>query len=285
VSLRLLASGRFSYKSYGRGSHGVGRLRSVTSSPSGERHPSRLATTVIGVLGTVAGLTFALYLVGVLFEFRRLKTLGLPADQPVSAMPHDLLLVVGVRSLLVPVGVAIAATAAGFLASVALRTDRGAGAVQRSLSVAGLAGITAGAIVFIVLAQGSLRTEHVVLVAAGVLFAGAARYASGRWRWLPRPHLAAFACMLVVGLAVAYEHAMHPPVHFDHAIVFFVDGRTKSGFYIGRASDEIFLAPSVGNATCRLLDVIFTKDVTRISLQRGKAIGGAVARHGNCTKK
>ena len=38
---------------------------------------------MIGVLGTVAGLTFALYLVGVLFEFRRLKTLGLPADQPV----------------------------------------------------------------------------------------------------------------------------------------------------------------------------------------------------------
>jgi len=259
----------------------------VTSSSSGERQPSRLATTVIGVLGTVAGLTFALYLVGVLFEFRRLKTLGLPADQPVSAMPHDLLLVVGVRSLLVPVGVAIAATAAGFLASVAaLRADRGAGAVQRSLAATGLAGIAAGAIVFIVAPQKGLRIEieHVVLVAAGALFAGAARYASGRWRWLPRPHLAAFACMLVVGLAVAYEHAMHSPVHFDHAVVFFADGRTKSGFYIGRDSDEIFLAPSVGNATCRLLDVIFTKDVERISLQRGKATGGAAARHGNCSK-
>jgi HD superfamily phosphohydrolase len=54
----------------------VGRWLSVTSSPSGERHPPRLATTVIGVLGTVAGVTFALYLVGVLFEFRRLKTLA-----------------------------------------------------------------------------------------------------------------------------------------------------------------------------------------------------------------
>lgn len=264
----------------------MGRSRSVNSSPKGERPPSRLATTVIGVLGTVAGITFALYLVGVLFEFRRLKTLGLPADQPVSAMPHDLLLVVGVRSLLVPVGVAIAATAAGFLASVtARRADSDTGAVQRALSAIGLAGIVAGAILFIVLAQSGLRTEHAVLVAAGVVFAGAARYASGRWNWLSRPHLAAFACMLVVGVAVAYEHAMHPPVHFDHAIVFFADGRTKSGFYIGRASDEIFLAPSVGNATCRLLDVIFTKDVTRISLQRGKASRGATARDGSCTSK
>jgi len=264
----------------------VGRLRSVTPSPSGERPPSRLATTVIGVLGTVAGLTFALYLVGVLFEFRRLKTLGLPADQPVSAMAHDLLLVVGVRSLLVPVGVAIAATAAGFLASVAaLRTDGATSAMQRSLSAVGVAGIIAGAILFIVLAHGSPRKEHAVLVAAGALFAGTARYASRRWRWLARPHLAAFACMLVVGLAVAYEHAMHPPVHFDRAIVFFADGRTKSGFYIGRANDEIFLAPSIGNATCRLLDVIFTKDVTRISLQRGEASRGATARDGSCTKR
>jgi hypothetical protein len=157
--------------------------------------------------------------------------------------------------------------------------------VQRSLSAAGLAGIAAGAIVFIVVPRSGLRIEHVVLVAAGALFAGAARYASGRWSWLPRPHLAAFACMLAVGLAVAYEHAMHPPVHFDHAVVFFADGRTESGFYIGRDSDEIFLAPSVGNATCRLLDVIFTREVKRISLQRGKATRGAAARERKCTKK
>jgi hypothetical protein len=242
-------------------------------------------TTAIGVLGTVAGVTFALYLVGVLFEFRRLKTLGLPSDQPVSAMPHDLLLVVGVRSLLVPVGVAIAAAAGGFLASVAARsTDSGTSAVQRALSAVGLAGIVAGAILFVVRTPSSLRTEHAVLVAAGVLVAGAALYASGRWRWLPRTNLAAFACMLAVGLAVAYNHAMHPPVHFDHAVVFFSDGRTRSGFYIGRTSDEIFLAPSRGNATCRLLDVIFTKDVTHISLRRGDASRGATARDGNCTK-
>jgi len=50
-------------------------------------------------------------------------------------------------------------------------------------------------------------------------------------------------------------------------------------------SDEIFLAPSIGNATCRLLDVIFTKDVTRISLQRGEASRGATARDGSCTKR
>jgi hypothetical protein len=263
----------------------VERSSSVMSSRSGEQQPSRLATTVLGVLGAVAGVTFALYLVGVLFEFRRLKTLGLPADQPVSAMPHDLLLVVGVRSLLVPVGVAIAATAAGFLASVAaLRTDRSASTAQRSLAAAGLAGIASGAIIFVVVPHGRLRVEHVVLVAAGVLFAGAARYASGRWRWLPRAHLAAFACMLVVGLAVAYGHATHPPVHFDYAVVFFADGRTESGFYIGRDSDEIFLAPSVGDVTCRVLDVIFTKNVARISLRRGKAAGGATAHDGKCTK-
>ena len=44
----------------------------MTSSPVGERQPSRLATSVLGVLGAVAGVAFALYLVGVLFEFRRL---------------------------------------------------------------------------------------------------------------------------------------------------------------------------------------------------------------------
>jgi hypothetical protein len=263
----------------------VGRLRSVSSSPTGERPPSRLVTTAIGVLGTVAGVTFALYLVGVLFEFRRLKTLGLPSDQPVSAMSHDLLLVVGVRSLLVPVGVAIASAAGGFLAVAARRTDSGTGAVQRALSAVGLAGIIAGAILFIVRTPSSLRKEHAVLVAAGVVVAGAALYASGRWRWLRRTHLAAFACMLAVGLAVAYAHAMRPPVHFDHAVVLFSDGRTRSGFYIGRTSDEIFLAPSRGNATCRLLDVIFTKDVKHISLRRGDASPGATARHGNCTKK
>jgi hypothetical protein len=73
-------------------------------------------------------------------------------------------------------------------------------------------------------------------------------------------------------------------VHFDHAVVSFADGRTESGFYIGRDSDEIFLAPSVGDATCRVLDVIFTKDVTRISLRRGRATGGAADHDGKCTK-
>ena len=243
--------------------------------------------TVLGVLGTVAGVTFALYLVGVLFEFRRLKTLGLPADQPVSAMPHDLLLVVGVRSLLVPVGVAIATTAAGFLASVAgpHTTERSSGTVQRSLAAAGVAGIVVGAIVFVAVPHGRLRVEHVLLTAAGVLVAGAAWFANRRWRWLTHPHLAALGCMLVVGLALAYEHAMHPPVHFDYAVVSFVHGPPERGFYIGRDSDEIFLAPSVGATyTCRVLDVISKKDIKRISLRRGKATGGAAAHDGKCTR-
>jgi hypothetical protein len=62
-----------------------------------------VGASLLRVAGAVAGITFFFYLVGVAVEVRRLKTLDLPADAVVAALPHDLLLIIGVRSLVVPI--------------------------------------------------------------------------------------------------------------------------------------------------------------------------------------
>jgi hypothetical protein len=235
-----------------------------------------VAGIVLGVLGTVAGVTFALYLVGVLFEFRRLKTLGLPADQPVSSMPHDLLLVVGVRSLIVPALAAILTVAAVFLTSVAARrVGTRAGKLQRLLATVGLATIVVATAVFVAIPPG-LRVEHAVLAALGVVVATGSGLVERRSTRIPHAKLGALACMLAAGIGVVYHHAMRPPVHFDYAEVLLARGGHESGFYVGRAGDEIFLAPSPDSMhTCRILEVIFTKEIRRMSLRRGKATTAA----------
>ena len=238
--------------------------------PAPDKRPPRIAPTVLSVLGTVAGVTFALYLVGALFEFRRLKTLGLPADQPVSSMPHDLLLIIGVRSLLVPVGATILTSAAFFLASE----------VAGRYAAAGLVVLASLAVVFIVRAGSwTLRWEHATLVAAAAVTVTAGLLANRRYTWRWRTHVAVPAVMLLFAVGVAYHHTMRPPVHFDYATVVLTHG-TVRGFYIGRTSDSIYIAPAVApsgrepNAarpTCRFLDVILTTEVARMSFERGKA--------------
>jgi len=238
--------------------------------PAPDKQRPHIAATVLGVLGTVAGVTFALYLVGALFEFRRLKTLGLPADQPVSSMSHDLLLIIGVRSLLVPLGVTILTAAAFVLASE----------VGGRYAAAGLVVLAALAVVFVVLAGSwTLRWEHATLAAAAAVIVAAGLLVNRRYDWGRRTHVAVPAVMLLVAVGVAYHHTMRPPVHFDYATVVLTHG-TVRGYYIGRTSDSIYIAPSVARSdgnpkaarpTCRFLDVILTTNVARMSFERGKA--------------
>lgn len=235
---------------------------------------------ILGLIGGVAGITFFLYLVGVVVEFRRLKTLHLPTDQVVSALPRNLLLIIGVRSLVVPL---ILAAGAALLIAL-LSSGRGDEARPRALrgktslsartlaAVSVTATLAAAAAAFIVVPGSDLRIEHGVLVGL-VVAVGAGGWLAEKRR--KRPTHAAGLVFLATSLAAAivvYIHAMRAPIHFDAATIVETNGKQIRGFSLGQSADDIFLAPKInGNQACHFLLVVPVKQVASMSFSRSKA--------------
>src|SRR5919204_690730 len=82
-------------------SHGTAQMVDAVAADA-DTGARNVVSLVVALLGASAGLTFFLYVVGALLEFRRLQTLHLPAQEIVPELPHDALLVLAAHALLVP---------------------------------------------------------------------------------------------------------------------------------------------------------------------------------------
>jgi hypothetical protein len=233
-----------------------------------EDRASQVGAFLLRVAGAVAGITFFFYLVGVAVEFRRLKTLDLPADSVVAALPHDLLLIIGVRSLIVP----IALGAGAVLLIQMLHSAEGWG-LQRALALLLAVGLALCAGGFVYLAGSrDLRIEHAILVVLVAAIASVAWLLEYRLHRITHSGWFAFAATALAGAGVAFLHALFPPVHLDYAQIFRTDKQMPTtGFYVGKNSDDVFLTQNIAVAsdrTCGVLTIIPTRDITTISLTR-----------------
>lgn len=231
---------------------------------------SEVGAFLLRVAGAVAGITFFFYLVGVAVEFRRLKTLDLPAEGVVAALPHDLLLIIGIRSMVVP----IALGAGAVLVIEMLHSAEGWG-LRRVLALLLAVGLALGAVGFVFIPTSrDLRIEHATLVVLVASIASAGWLLEYRFHRITRSGWFAFAATALAAALVAYVHALMPPVHLDYARIVKTDNKTEiTGFYVGKNSDDVFLTPNVErDRTCGVLKIIPTRDIATISLTRAQAI-------------
>lgn len=245
-------------------------------SPSKDR-ASEVGAFLLRVAGAVAGITFFFYLVGVAVEFRRLKTLDLPADGVVAALPHDLLLIIGIRSMVVP----IALGGGAVLVIEMLHSAEGWG-LRRVLAVLLAVGLALGAVAFVFLPKScDLRIEHTVLIVLVAAIASVGWLLEHRLHRITHSGWFAFVATALAAALVAYLNALLPPVHLDYASVK-IDSNVKidskkgsiTGFYVGKNSDDVFLTPDVEHRdrTCGVLEIIPTREIVAISLTRARAI-------------
>jgi hypothetical protein len=236
--------------------------------PPNERAP-QAGAFLLRLAGAVAGITFFFYLVGVAVEFRRLKTLHLPGDQIVSALPHDLLLIIGVRALLVPI-----ALGGGAVLLVEVLASAEGWGLRRVVAplLALLLGV--GALCFILIPDDAdLEIEHAVLVGVVLLIAAGGWLLEYRLGRITNSAALAFVATALAGAAVAYVHALLPPVHLDFARVATTGGTQVTGFYIGKSADDIFLTPNVTpDRSCGVLRIVPTRDVVTISVSGRTAV-------------
>jgi hypothetical protein len=242
--------------------------RDVASTPK-DGSPGVVGASLLRVAGAVAGITFFFYLVGVAVEVRRLKTLDLPADAVVAALPHDLLLIIGARSLVVPI-----ALGSGAVLLIELLHSAEGWGLRRALALLLGFVLAVAALGFIFIPSSrDLRIEHVILVAMVSGIASAGWLLEYRLRRISHSAWFAFATTALAGAVVAYVHALVPPVHLDHARVVKKDGTQSTGMYVGKNADDVFLTPSVArDRTCGVLTIIPTSDIATISLTKAKAV-------------
>ena len=217
------------------------------------RRPN-VVTPVLAILGASAGLTFFLYVVGALLQFRRLKTLHLPAQDIVPALPQNTMLVLAAHALVVPI--ALGAAAAVVLAL--LTTPRMHGLMLAATGVV----VVACAALFPFLGWRD-RGSVAGAVVAGVL--GWALVALRGWSaW--HAGTAVFGAAALLGAVLAFVNAWLPPVHLACAQLRLADGDVVQGFYLGASSDELFVAPGTGRRSVRRVYLVPRSKVERLAL-------------------
>jgi hypothetical protein len=217
------------------------------------RRPN-IATLVLAILGASAGLTFFLYVVGALLEFRRLQTLHFAAQDVVPALPQNTMLVLAAHALLVPI-------ALGAVAGVVL-------ALLRTPQMHGLMLIATAAIVVACVVLFPFLGWRDRGAVAGAALAGVAGWAAAARRGWSAWHAATivFGAAMLLGTSVAFVNAWLPPVHLACAQLALADGSVVQGFYVGASSDEFFVAPGRGRRSVRRLYVLPRSKVERLSL-------------------
>jgi hypothetical protein len=198
----------------------------------------RVPTYIFAVLGASAGITLFVYSTGLLFEWRRLKSLGLPAQEIVPDLSHDFVLMIGGRALVIPLLLGLGAVVAAVLA-------REAGSRRRGLTITALA---VAAWIPVAAAAWSLGVGGyfaLTLVVAAVV--GALSRRTGSSSRLVAA--AVFAAAALVGLAGVFWEAWAPPVHLACATVHLARGAPLVGAYVGPTSDDFLLAPVVDEVT------------------------------------
>ena len=236
--------------------------------PAPTDRASQVGASLLRVAGAVAGITFFFYLVGVAVEFRRLKTLDLPADGVVAALPHDLLLIIGIRSLIVPI-----ALGAGAVLLIEMLHSAESWGLQRVLALLLALGLTLAAVGFVLIpASRDLRIEHASLVLLVVAISSTGWLLEYRLHRITRSGWYAFAATALAGALVAYLHALLPPVRLDYARITKTDKTQTTGFYLGKNGDDVFSPNTDRDRTCGVLSVIPTRDIATISLTRAEPV-------------
>jgi hypothetical protein len=228
----------------------------VTSLARGE-----VWTTVGQVFGGVAASAGFVYLIGGMVMWLRFRHADLPADQAVSLMSRQHLLVVGLRLMILP---ALATGALAWLATsrTAGKTvlpDLGAGRLARWRARVGrmakwrLGAMIAGVLLIVVLA--------LMLPASWASLGWAAAAGTIIWfrvRQLRRPpgRLDPRLAMALVAVAaaglVSLARQLDQPVQLLSAHVEFDDGTVRSGVFVSTTSDDVFIGDTVAHTIVAL---------------------------------
>jgi hypothetical protein len=214
--------------------------------------------TFLQFAGAATGTLLVLYLFGGLVLWVRYHAAGIPADQTLASLPRELLVIVGLRTLVVEIVVfGVIASVATALASRARGSP--ATGVLVSAVVVGLLGLAAGLDVAFdpsklqhrLTTGGVARIAGMAVAAVVVTSALYARWLHERlelrpWRW--RRAVALSMPMVVITAAtigLAYEAAkapIFPPVK----IIRTGNAGRVDGFFVGETSSEIL----VGTGLC-----------------------------------
>jgi hypothetical protein len=196
------------------------------------------------LLGAIAGIGAVMSFVGGAMLWLRFDALRLPADQAVTLLPKQLLLVVGAHAMAVPVGLGVFAAILFVLAN-ALDPDANRRHVRWILLVA-IAAPSAVAAYLLVVDYDVWPHELVVLaaVAAGGVVLWIAVAELSHRHTLPWIVLGVWTlCGAVVAVMRTYGQPTMEPV----AVV--LDGTPNGvgGFYIGQTADRLYVAPLPGS--------------------------------------
>jgi hypothetical protein len=250
------------------------------------------------LLGATAGLTFGLYFVGAVVEYRRYESLKLPGAQTIAPLSHDSLVALGGRNLAPPALGAIA-TAALFLLLVNIARD---GSPRSRRIVAFLLVLVTGATAALIALGHVGNWENFaffLLVEAVALLGWIAKTRNDekekvrkeqgltdqedrRALW-PRTDaraagLLAFAVAAVASVFVVV-HVWRLPVDLEYAHVDLRQGQDACGIYLALTEDNLYIAPAEERqnrndskrrefGTRRLVVAIPVADVQRFTLSR-----------------
>jgi len=229
----------------------------VTKPESGDR-PAWQALVVLA--GAATAIVIFVYLVGGAIVWERLHVLRLPANQGVTPLPRELLLVVGVRALAWPLVLGLLATAVvNFVFRLSLRWTAGAKTLLAAVVVLYVASL--------VLAGIYLTVQKLIFLAAFGVFVGVGiAVAGGRQVTLRQAGLGVFLMMVAVGVIVESIDIYQLPVRLEYAHVRFTGGGEAKGFFLGATPDTVYLAP---NQSCLVFGRIVAfsrRDIAEIDI-------------------
>jgi hypothetical protein len=199
---------------------------------------------LVALAGAATSIVIFVYLVGGAIVWERLHVLRLPANQAVTPLPRNLVLIVGVRALAWPVVLGLVAAGLVKLLTHILRSGvRGTRVICALLIVVWIASLVALGIY-------STVQKVVFLTALGILVAVAVAAARRQLVGVRRLALATSVAMVAVGVVVEAVDIYQLPVRMEYAHVRLAGGTEMKGFYIGATSDAVYLAP---NLSCHVL--------------------------------
>jgi hypothetical protein len=196
------------------------------------------------VLAAVVGVGAVMSFVGGALLWIRFNELRLPADQVVTLLPKQLLLIVGAHAIAVPVGVGAFAALVFILANALDPTGDHTG--RRKLLV-WLFGLPSAAIAFLLVSAYDVWPEQIITIVVlllGALVLWATARGHVHHHMLPWVVLAVWT--LCAGV-VAVMRTTGAPTMEPVAVV--LDGSPSGigGFYIGQTSDRLYVAPLPGS--------------------------------------
>jgi hypothetical protein len=230
-------------------------------------------TTLIEVVGALAGVAVVVYSVGALLLAVRLWALALPLEATLGVLPNQSFAVAGGRALL-------PGLAALALLLFILRWSTGASGNDGPQLIRPVIGRRAvGALVFVVLLVvvpvmlAVLQPQSTLTFALnGVLAIIGAAIAVLLSR-MGRSRVRAYGLLslvLVLGTALQLVDAAAPPIRLDFASVRMKAGDVTDGYFLGANGDTVYLAPNVADRVVGTVTALPRDDVASMSLYRGR---------------